>query len=95
MPLSQEALPHLAEQTVNMITALRGRIKQCVIVDLDNTLWGGVIGDDGLDGIEIGELGTGHAFSEFQLYLKELKKRGIILAACSKYIEDTAKLPCV
>ena len=93
MPFSLEALPHLAEQTVNMITALRGSIKKCVIVDLDNTLWGGVIGDDGLDGIEIGELGTGHAFSEFQLYLKELKKRGIILAACSKNNEDTAKLP--
>lgn len=93
MPFSLEALPHLAEQTVNMITALRGSIKKCVIVDLDNTLWGGVIGDDGLDGIEIGELGTGHAFSEFQLYLKELKKRGIILAVCSKNNEDTAKLP--
>lgn len=93
MPFSLEALPHLAEQTVNMITALRGSIKKCVIVDLDNTLWGGVIGDDGLDGIEIGELGTGHAFSEFQLYLKELKRRGIILAVCSKNNEDTAKLP--
>lgn len=93
MPFSLEALPLLAEQTVNMITALRGCIKKCVILDLDNTLWGGVIGDDGLDGIEIGELGTGHAFSELQLYLKELKKRGIILAVCSKNDEFTAKLP--
>ena len=93
MPFSLEALPYIAARTVDVIKTLRGAIKKCVILDLDNTLWGGVIGDDGLDGIEIGELGTGHAFSEFQMYLKELKKRGIILAVCSKNNEDTAKLP--
>ena len=93
MPFSLEALPYIAARTVDVIKALRGSIKKCVILDLDNTLWGGVIGDDGLDGIEIGELGTGHAFSDFQMYLKELKKRGRILAVCSKNNEDTARLP--
>ena len=58
-----------------------------------NTLWGGVIGDDGLSGIQIGELGTGHAFSDFQKWLKELKNRGILLTVCSKNNEDTAKEP--
>lgn len=93
MPFSLEALPYIAARTVDVIRAIRGSIKKCAVLDLDNTLWGGVIGDDGLDGIEIGELGAGHAFSEFQMYLKELKKRGIILAVCSKNNEDTAKLP--
>jgi len=64
-----------------------------VVLDLDNTLWGGVIGDDGLSGIQIGELGTGHAFSDFQAWLKQLKNRGILLAVCSKNNEPAAKEP--
>ena len=72
---------------------MSGKIKKCVILDLDNTLWGGVIGDDGLAGIEIGELGKGHVFSNFQRWLKQLKDYGIILAICSKNEEDTAKEP--
>lgn len=64
-----------------------------MILDLDNTLWGGVIGDDGLDKIQLGSLGVGKAFSEFQLWLKQLKERGIILAICSKNEEDIAKEP--
>lgn len=93
MPFSLDALPYLAERAVDMICAMRGNIKKCAVLDLDNTLWGGVIGDDGLDGIQIGELGIGHAFTELQRYLKELKKRGVLLAVCSKNNEDTAKLP--
>ncbi|MBQ8955349.1 MAG: HAD-IIIC family phosphatase, partial [Lachnospiraceae bacterium] len=67
--------------------------KKCVVLDLDNTVWGGVIGDDGLAGIEIGELGRGHVFTDLQLWLKQLKDRGILLAVCSKNNEDTAKEP--
>ena len=93
MPFSLEVLPEIASRTIDVIEALRGHVKKCVALDLDNTLWGGVIGDDGLDGIQIGELGTGRAFSDFQLWLKELKKRGILLAVCSKNNEDTAKEP--
>lgn len=93
MALSIEILPHAAKAVIDVIKAVSGSIKKCVILDLDNTLWGGVIGDDGLGGIQIGELGAGHAFSDFQAYFLELKKRGIILAVCSKNNEDTAKEP--
>lgn len=93
MTISTTYLPQISKQVVDSIVALTGAIKKCVICDLDNTLWGGVIGDDGLEGIEIGELGTGHAFTDFQLWIKELKNRGIILAVCSKNEEATAKLP--
>ena len=93
MPLSTNILPEVAKQVVDVIKTLHGKLKKCVILDLDNTLWGGVIGDDGLKSIQIGELGLGHAFSEFQMWLKELKNRGILLAICSKNNEDTAKEP--
>ena len=93
MALSIEILPYVAKAVIDVIKAVSGSIKKCVILDLDNTLWGGVIGDDGLGGIQIGELGAGHAFSDFQAYFLELKKRGIVLAVCSKNNEDTAKEP--
>lgn len=93
MPISVDALPAVAKNVVDMVQALRGAVKKCVVLDLDNTLWGGVIGDDGLGGIQIGELGTGHAFSDFQTWLKELKNRGMLLAVCSKNSDQTAKEP--
>lgn len=93
MPICVDMLPCVAKSIVDTIQALRGCVKKCVVVDLDNTLWGGVIGDDGLSGIQIGELGTGQAFSDFQAWLKELKNRGILLAVCSKNNEQTAKEP--
>lgn len=93
MPISLEVLPEVAKQVFDVVSAIRGRIKKCVICDLDNTLWGGVIGDDGLCGIQIGELGIGQAFENFQQWLKQLKERGIILGVCSKNNEDTAKEP--
>ena len=93
MPLSLEATARAAEAAIDVIKALAGRIKKCVVCDLDGTLWGGVVGDDGLEGIQIGELGLGHAFSEVQLWLKELVRRGIILAVCSKNDEEKAKEP--
>ena len=93
MPICVDALPEVAKRVVDMIQALRGSVKKCVVLDLDNTLWGGVIGDDGLSGIQIGELGTGHAFSDFQAWLKQLKNRGILLTVCSKNNEPAAKEP--
>lgn len=93
MPLSTNILPEVSQQVLEVIKALNGKFKKCAILDLDNTLWGGVIGDDGLKSIQIGELGLGHAFSEFQMWLKELKNRGIILAVCSKNNENIAKEP--
>ena len=91
--ISLDAMGYVAKQVIDVIFAMQGQVKKCVILDLDNTLWGGVIGDDGLSGIEIGELGRGHVFTDFQLYLKGLKQRGILLAVCSKNNEDTAKEP--
>ncbi|MEG1782737.1 MAG: FkbH domain-containing protein, partial [Oscillospiraceae bacterium] len=80
IPISLVALPQVCAQVVQVIQAMLGRVKKCIVLDLDNTLWGGVIGDDGMGGIQIGELGIGHAFTEFQMWLKELKRRGILLA---------------
>lgn len=93
MPVSMNALPYLAEAVIDVVKAMTGRIKKCVIFDLDNTLWGGVIGDDGIGGIEIGEFGKGHVFTNLQRWLKQLKDYGIILAVCSKNEEDIAKEP--
>ncbi|MCR5747526.1 MAG: HAD-IIIC family phosphatase [Lachnospiraceae bacterium] len=84
---------YVAKEIYDVMDALAGHIKKCVVLDLDNTLWGGVIGDDGLAGIEIGELGRGHVFTDLQLYFKQLKDRGILLAVCSKNDEATAKEP--
>ncbi|MDR1719609.1 MAG: HAD-IIIC family phosphatase [Dysgonamonadaceae bacterium] len=90
---SLDAIPMVAQRTVDIIAAAYGRFKKCVIVDLDNTLWGGVIGDDGIEKIQLGSLGIGKAFTEFQYWLKKLKNRGIILAVCSKNEENVAKEP--
>jgi FkbH-like protein len=82
------------EQVVRVIAAGRGRSSKCLVLDLDNTLWGGVIGDDGLDGIVLGQgSGSGEAFLEFQRYTKALSDRGIILAVCSKNDEKNALEP--
>jgi len=93
MTVAINSLPYVAKCVVDVIKSSNGRINKCVILDLDNTLWGGVVGDDGPWDIEIGELGRGHAFANFQRWLKELKDFGIILAVCSKNNEDTAKEP--
>ena len=95
LAVSVNVLPQLAKSVIDVLKPLKGQQKKCVILDLDNTLWGGVIGDDGIDNIEIGELGIGHAFSSLQLWLKELKKRGIILCICSKNNEGVAKEPFI
>ena len=94
MVLSVNALPYVASRVVDIISAIRGQFKKCLILDLDNTVWGGVIGDDGLEGIELGHgLGIGKAFTEFQMWVKKLKQRGIIICVASKNNEETAKEP--
>lgn len=89
LSLTQE----IARSIHRIITAFHGTFKKCVILDLDNTTWGGIIGDDGIDGIQIGDLGIGKAFTRFQHWIKELKYRGIIIAVCSKNNEEIAKKP--
>ena len=90
---SLDFLPEIARNTADIIMAISGKFKKCAILDLDNTLWGGIIGDDGMENIQIGDLGIGKAFTEFQLWLRELKQRGILLAVCSKNNEETARQP--
>ncbi|MBR6760683.1 MAG: HAD family hydrolase [Oscillospiraceae bacterium] len=91
--MRNEALPYAAAAILDVISAVQGRIKKCIVLDLDHTLWGGVIGDDGMDGIELGELGAGPAFVALQRWLKALRQRGILLAVCSKNHEEIAKEP--
>ena len=94
MVLSIESLPYVASRVADIVCAIRGQFKKCLILDLDNTIWGGVIGDDGLEGIQLGHgLGIGKAFTEFQLWVKKLKQRGIIICVASKNNEETAKEP--
>jgi FkbH-like protein len=93
MVVSIDALPYFAQAVVQTVCAFQGIFKKCLILDLDNTVWGGVIGDDGLDNIQIGLLGIGKAFTEFQYWIKKLQQRGIIIAVCSKNTEYIAKEP--
>ena len=93
MVVSVEALPYFAYSAVQIIRAFQGYFKKCLIVDLDNTLWGGIIGDDGIENIQIGQLGIGKAYTEFQYWIKKLQSRGIILSVCSKNTESIAKEP--
>jgi FkbH-like protein len=101
------ALWHLAKQEVHpvaaelwgdllarVIAAQRGRSAKCLVLDLDNTLWGGVIGDDGLEGIVLREShAAGEAYLAFQRYVLALKRRGVVLAVCSKNEEAVAREP--
>ena len=93
MVLSIDILPEVASKTIDLIAAMNGKFKKCLILDLDNTMWGGIIGDDGLENIQVGSLGIGKAFTEFQYWIKKLKNRGIILAVCSKNTESVARQP--
>ena len=94
MVLSVEAIPYVASRVMDIICSIKGQFKKCLILDLDNTIWGGVIGDDGLEGIQLGHgLGIGKAFTEFQMWVKKLKQRGIIICVASKNNEKTAKEP--
>src|SRR5450432_889783 len=88
-----DCLPHVANNLVEIVMASLGRVIKCVVVDLDNTMWCGIIGDDGLDGIQISPHGEGEAFYRMQLYLRALKQRGIVLAVCSKNEMANALLP--
>lgn len=85
------AIPELALNVSNIIKAIYGKNKKALVLDLDNTLWGGVVGDDGVDGIEIGhETSMGQVYSEFQEYLKRCKEMGIMLNVDSKNEHENA-----
>lgn len=86
-------LPLLASRLLDLLWATSGHAIKCIATDLDNVLWGGAIGDDGLEGILLGDYDAGNVFVNFQRFLLELKRRGIILAVISKNDEQTARLP--
>src|SRR5579872_4440552 len=94
----QEVRPSMShvygEHVARIVAAQQGRSFKCLVLDLDNTLWGGVIGDAGLTGIILGQgSSTGEAFLSLQHYARDLSRRGIILAVCSKNDEVNALLP--
>ena len=93
MCYSIDFLPYIAKYITDIIEAITGNFKKCLVIDLDNTMWGGIIGDDGMEGIQLGDLGIGKAYTDLQLWFKELQGRGIILAVCSKNDESIAKEP--
>ena len=82
---SPTATVALARNLAAMIKSVYGKTKKCLVLDLDNTLWGGVVGDDGVQGLLLGrDNPVGEAFQNFQRYVKELQRRGVLLAVCSK-----------
>ena len=92
-PCRLDHLPLLAQSITDVALSAAGHFTKCVVLDLDNTLWGGVIGDDGVSGIALGDFDEGEAFVAFQKFIRELKARGIILAVVSKNEHAAAILP--
>jgi FkbH-like protein len=90
---SLDFLSVVAKNICDVTLAIKGKFKKALILDLDNTTWGGIIGDDGMENIQVGDLGIGKAFTELQRWAKQLKQRGVILAVCSKNDEKNAKEP--
>ncbi len=87
-----QAAPVYGDLVARVLAAEQGRVAKCLVLDLDNTLWGGVVGDDGLDGIVLGQgSAAGEAFLSVQHYASELAARGVLLAVCSKNDEATAR----
>jgi len=88
--ISLDYIPYLAQELMGYVTAVLGLIKKCIVLDLDNTLWGGIVGEDGFEGIKLGDDPIGRAYVEFQYNLQALNQRGILLAINSKNNFDDA-----
>lgn len=92
MALSPTATVALARNVAGIIKSVYGKSKKCLVLDLDNTLWGGIVGDDGMQNLILGrDQPVGEAFLDFQRYVKNLQRRGVILAICSKNDAENAK----
>lgn len=92
LSMGLDHIPLYADHLVRILAAMRGKSRKCLVLDLDNTCWGGVIGDDGLEGIVLGQgSALGEAFLEVQRAALRLRDRGIILAVCSKNDEAVAR----
>ena len=90
---SAGAMPALSHQLTAMLRAILGLTYKCLALDLDGVLWGGVIGEDGLAGIQLGGSAAGEAYVAFQHYLKALTRTGVLLTVCSKNNPEDARLP--
>ncbi len=90
MPLGADSFVHLAREYLRFLLPLCGRVCKALVIDLDNTIWGGIVGEDGLDGIKLGAEYPGNAYLEVQRAILDLHRRGIILAICSKNNPDDA-----
>ncbi len=94
LSFSDDYCPLYAEHVCRIIGALRGKSRRALVLDLDNTVWGGVIGDDGLGGIQLAEGdAVGEAYRAVQRLALDLRQRGVVLAVCSKNEDETARLP--
>jgi FkbH-like protein len=92
MAVSPTATVALAQNVAAIVKSVYGRSKKCLVIDLDNTLWGGVIGDDGVQNLILGrDHPVGESFLDFQRYVKGLRRRGVILAVCSKNDLENAR----
>lgn len=90
MGWSEGVLASLAHEYLRFLRPYLGLTRKCVVVDLDNTLWGGIVGEDGVAGVQLGPDAPGNAFVAFQRELERLWRRGVLLAICSKNNEDDA-----
>jgi len=90
MKVSQDIIPQLCEEYMRFVKALKGLTKKCIVLDLDNTLWGGIVGEDGFDGIKLGPTPPGNIYMEFQQRILALFNRGTILAVNSNNNEKDA-----
>lgn len=94
MRIAEAALPELARYSMRYIKALKGLTRKCVVLDLDGTLWGGIVGEVGAEGVALGPAAPGIAYVDFQRTLLGLTRRGILLAVCSKNNPEDA-LPVI
>lgn len=90
-PLGPEALVELAREYVKLARAVAGKTKKALICDIDNTLWGGILGEDGLSGVKLGPDYPGNAYRAFQQEIRQLGRRGVVLALNSKNNEDQVR----
>lgn len=88
MPVSERLAQQLAHRYVAHVRAMRGQQRKCLVVDLDNTLWGGILGEDGLTGLKLGDDPPGNVYRDIQLAIRHLYDRGVILAIASKNNPD-------
>jgi FkbH-like protein len=94
LPFSNRYLPLYADHVVRVLSALRGKSRRVLVLDLDNTVWGGVIGDDGIEGIQCAQGdAVGEAHLSVQRFALELRARGIVLAVSSKNNDEVARSP--